>query len=123
MLTRVLLVGLAGAAGAMSRYGLQLAVGARAFPWGTLSINVLGSLAIGVVLAVATARDWPSSVVAPVAVGFLGAFTTFSTFAWEAFSLGRTDRMADAIAYVAISVVLGLAAVWVGFRLGNLAVT
>lgn len=119
---RVLLVGLAGAAGAMSRYGVQLVVGVRPFPWSTLVINVVGSLLVGFVLAVAASRDWSPAVVAPVTVGFLGAFTTFSTFTWEAFELGRTDRMLEALGYVTVSVVIGLGAVWTGFRLAHLLV-
>lgn len=115
----VLLVGLAGAAGAISRYGLQLLVGVRPFPWSTLTINVVGSLVVGIALAVASARNWPPTVIAPVTVGFLGAFTTFSTFTWEVFNLGRGERMLEAAGYVTASVVLGLAAVWAGFRIGN----
>ena len=86
----VLLVGLAGAAGAISRYGLQLLVGVRPFPWSTLTINVVGSLVVGIALAVASARNWPPTVIAPVTVGFLGAFTTFSTWMFE------TGKLAEA---------------------------
>lgn len=116
---RMLLVGVAGAAGAMARYGAQLLVGVRPFPWSTLAINIVGSLLVGIVLAVATTRNWPPTVVAPVTVGFLGAFTTFSTFTWEAFTLGRDDRLVAAAGYVAVSVVLGLVAVWAGYRLAT----
>jgi fluoride exporter len=113
----VVLVGLAGAAGAMSRYGVQSLVGVRPFPWATLVINVVGSLLVGFVLAIAVSREWSPSVVAPVTVGFLGAFTTFSTFTWETFTLGRSDRLLEAVGYVTVSIVLGLVAVWAGFRL------
>jgi fluoride exporter len=116
---RVLLIGLAGAAGATSRYGVHLLVGVRPFPWSTLAINVLGSFLAGFVLAFAASRNWPLSVVAPVTAGFLGAFTTFSTFAWETLTLGRADRMLEAVGYVTASVVLGLVAVWAGFRLAH----
>lgn len=119
---RVLLVGLAGAAGAMSRYGAQLVVGVRPFPWSTLVINVVGSLLVGFVLAVAASREWSPAVVAPLTVGFLGAFTTFSTFTWEAFTLGRSDRMLEAIGYVTVSIIFGLVAVWAGFRLASVIV-
>jgi fluoride exporter len=115
----VLWVGLAGAAGAISRYGVQFLVGVRPFPWSTLAINVVGSLLVGFVLAVAVSREWSPSMVAPVTVGFLGAFTTFSTFTWETFTLGRSDRMLEAAGYVAMSIVLGLVAVWAGFRLAH----
>ncbi len=115
----LLLIGLAGAAGAMSRYGVQHLVGVRPFPWSTLVINVVGSLLVGFVLAIAATRRWSPEVVAPLTVGFLGAFTTFSTFTWEAFDLGRGDRMLEAVGYVTVSVILGLVAVWVGFRLAH----
>lgn len=103
----------------MSRYGVQLLVGVRPFPWSTLVVNVVGSLLVGFVVAVAASREWSPSVVAPVTVGFLGAFTTFSTFTWDAYTLGRSDRMLEAVGYVAVSIALGLIAVWAGFRLAN----
>jgi hypothetical protein len=68
----VLLVGLAGATGAMTRYGVHLLFGVRPFPWSTLVINLLGSSLVGAVLAVAAARNWSPEVTAPVTVGFLG---------------------------------------------------
>jgi len=103
----------------MSRYGVQLLVGTRPFPWSTLIINVTGSLLVGFVLAAGASRGWSPTVVVPVTVGFLGAFTTFSALTWEAFTLGRSDQMLEAIAYVTVSVVFGLVAVWAGFRLAN----
>lgn len=120
---RVLWIGLAGAAGAMSRHGVQVLIGVRPFPWSTLTINVVGSFLVGSVLAIAAARSWSPAVVVPVTVGFLGAFTTFSTFTWEAFTLGRSDRVLEAAGYVTVSVVLGLVAVWAGFRLATAVVT
>lgn len=54
-----------GAAGAVAQYGAQLLVGVRPFPWSTLAINTVGSLLVGIVLAVATTRNWPPTVVAP----------------------------------------------------------
>lgn len=105
----------------MARYGVHLLVGVRPFPWSTLAINLLGSLLVGAVLAVAASRNWSVDLVAPVTVGFLGAFTTFSTFTWETLTLARSDRMLEAAGYVTASVVLGLLAVWVGFRLANVA--
>jgi CrcB protein len=116
---RLLLVGVAGAAGALSRYGIGLVIGPRTFPWATLMINITGSFLLGVVLTVATTRHWSLDVSTPIAVGFLGAYTTFSTFAWEGLTLGRTDRMPAAIGYVAVSVALGLLAAAAGLRVGT----
>lgn len=115
----VLLVALAGAAGAAARYGLTSAVGPRSFPWTTLGINVIGSFVLGLVLRVALARGWPDTTVLPISAGFLGAFTTFSTFSNEAYAMLRDDRAGAALAYVAVSVLAGLAAAAAGYALGR----
>lgn len=111
---RFVYVGLGGAAGALARYGLVLTVGTRSFPWATLGINLTGSFALGVVLTVAADRGWSPETVAAVAIGFLGAYTTFSTFSWETFSLVDTDRVVAAALYVGASVTLGILAAWAG---------
>lgn len=116
---QAVLVAVAGAAGALSRYGIGSAVGERSFPWATLAINVSGSFLLGLVLTLARQRGWSPEVTTPVAVGFLGAYTTFSTFAWEGLELGRADRVAVAAAYVAGSVVLGLLAAAAGWGAGS----
>ncbi len=117
---RVVLIGVAGAMGALARYALGTVVGPRTFPYVTLSINVVGSFLLGLVLTVSVARRWPPDVSIPIAVGFLGAFTTFSTFTWETITLGRTDRLSAAFAYTALSLALGFLAAGAGLRVGNL---
>lgn len=112
------LVALAGAAGALARYGIGAAVGTRTFPWATLGINVAGSLMLGFVLAGPGTR-WSATATTAVAVGFLGAFTTFSTFAHEGTALLRDDRPGAALAYVALSMGLGLAAAALGYVAGR----
>ena len=89
---RVFWVGVAGAAGAIARYLIGLAIGAERFPWATLGINVSGSFVLAFVVTYATARHWSLDVSTAITVGFLGAYTTFSTFMWESFVMGRTDR-------------------------------
>ncbi|CAN5607260.1 fluoride efflux transporter CrcB [soil metagenome] len=116
---RVLLIAVAGAAGALARYGIGVAVGVRSFPWATLGINVAGSFLLGVVLAGPGASRWSTNVTTAVGVGFLGAFTTFSTFAYETQTMLRDDRFARAAAYVSASVVLGLAAAALGYVTGR----
>jgi CrcB protein len=116
---QIVLVALAGAAGALSRWGLGTWVGARTFPWATLGINVAGSFALGLLLRTAELRAWPDTTTVPLAVGFLGAFTTFSTFSVEAWSLVRDDRAGAAAAYVAASVALGVGAAAVGWALAR----
>ena len=115
---RVALVAVAGAAGALCRYGIGVAVGTRSFPWSTLGINVVGSFALGLLVEVAATRGWSPDVTAPLAIGFLGAFTTFSTFAVETDLFVRTDRIGTALVYVVVSVGVGVAAAGTGYRLG-----
>jgi len=117
----LLLVGLGGFVGAVARHALggwvlQLAGPAR-FPAGTFAVNVLGCLAMGL-LAGAVAR-W--EVFGPgtrllLFTGVLGGFTTFSAFGLEATQLIRRGEFWVAAVYAGSSVVLGIAAVWVGIR-------
>ena len=111
---RVGLVCFAGALGALARYGVGLAVGSRSFPWSTLAINLAGSFLLG---AVVGADRFSPDVRVAVTVGFLGAFTTFSTFAFEATNMVRDGRAPAALAYVAASVVVGLTAAAGGYSL------
>ena len=111
-------VAVAGALGALTRYWIGLAVGQVAYPWPTLAINVSGSFLLGVVLAVAPGR-WSSTVTTAIAVGFLGAFTTFSTFAYEAVGMLRSDRPLPALGYVVASVVVGVTAAAAGYAIGR----
>lgn len=115
---RLLLIGVAGAAGALSRYGVGSAVGVRSFPWSTLAINVVGSLLLGLLLEAGRDR-LADDVVVALGVGFLGAFTTFSTFGYESVALVRDGRPGVAAAYVLASVALGLAAAAVGYGLAG----
>jgi CrcB protein len=112
---KLVLVALAGAAGAAARYGIGLAVGVRSFPWATLGINLTGSFLLGLIVTVGTERGWPETTTIPMAVGFLGAYTTFSTFSFETYTLMRTDRAAIAITYVAASLVGGVFAAAIGY--------
>lgn len=117
-LVRVLAVAVAGSVGALCRYGLGVAVGIQSFPWTTLGINVLGSFLLGVVLV--AGPSWLSgSTVTALTVGFLGAFTTFSTFSFETQTLLRTGRGSAAVGYVVLSVVLGVVAAAVGYVLAQ----
>jgi CrcB protein len=122
--TTPLLVVLGAAVGAPCRWALDRAVQARrdsVFPWGTFTVNVLGSLLLGVLLAATTAG--PSSVVlvALVGTGFAGSFTTFSTFALETVRLVEDGARAVAALNVLASVAVGLGASLAGWY-GGLAV-
>jgi fluoride exporter len=115
-------VALGGALGAPARYGISLAVHVSpgSFPWGTFWTNVSGSFALGFFLAVVLERFPPTRYLRPfVATGFLGAFTTYSTFAVETDLLVRNGRLGVALAYVVASVGAGLTAAWVGSQLSR----
>lgn len=117
-MTKILVVGLGGFLGAIARYGLTgllHRVANGTFPYGTLAVNVLGCIAIGVVLHLVEDR----SMLGPttrlfVSIGILGGFTTFSSFGYETFELLEDREYRLAFLNVAGNVVLGLLAVWVG---------
>lgn len=114
----VLAVGLVGGVGAIVRFLLDGAVANRAgrsFPWGTLVVNLTGSLLVGVLAG--AALDEAEYRLA--GTGLLGAFTTFSTWALESHRLGEDGELRLGAANFAVSLVLGIAAVWSGRHLGG----
>jgi CrcB protein len=118
----LLLVGAGGFVGAILRYAVGLVLVPRmttAFPVHTFLINVAGSLALGVLMGAAETRGVASWMRPALAVGVLGAFTTFSTFGWETVSLVEHGETARAAAYVLASVAVGLAAAVVGLAVGR----
>jgi fluoride exporter len=115
---RFVWVGLAGGIGAVARYVIGLRIDQSRFPWATLGINLSGAFLLGLFLTVALGQ-LPVRVMTPIAVGLIGGFTTFSTFAWEGFTLGKTGRAWTAATYVAVSVLGGLGAAWGGHALGR----
>ncbi|MFG1866564.1 fluoride efflux transporter CrcB [Micromonospora arborensis] len=114
----VLLIALGAALGAPLRYLTDRAVQSRhdsAFPWGTLTVNVVGSLLLGVLVG------WPTgpAVTALVGTGFCGALTTYSTFSYETLRLTKGGNRVLALANVLVSVAAGLAAATVGYALAR----
>lgn len=121
----VLAIGLAGAAGALARYGLTVLVASPAtgFPWNTFLVNLTGSFALGLVLVVVEARLPSSPLARPiVATGFLGAYTTFSSYAVGADELVRHHEVAPFVSYSLGSLFAGLLAVGAGVLAGRLLV-
>lgn len=119
----LLMIGLGGGAGAYARYRLAGWVYERtggAFPWGTLAVNLLGSFALGLVLPWLAADASLTGLRAVVNVGFIGAFTTFSTFAFEAVALVEGRDRAGAALYVVASLGLGLLSLAAGFGIGRI---
>jgi CrcB protein len=121
--TRVLLVALFGAAGALSRYAVDEVVPNAwdgRLPLGTLLINVVGSFALGVLVAVTTERlllgpDWRVA----LGAGFLSAFTTFSTYAVDTVRLAEDSQWTVAFVNVFAMLALGLFAAFAGLALGR----
>jgi CrcB protein len=112
-----------GAAGAIARYLVTSAVPrwlGHGFPWGTVIVNVAGSLLMGLLIDV-MARRWSAPPEARVflVTGLLGAFTTFSTFSLDVVTLYERGALAAAAAYVVGSVVVGVLALFGGMWLGR----
>jgi len=116
------LVALGGAFGSMLRWGLSGAVqrwSGSAFPWGTFAVNASGSLAIGLIAALALERALvPPAVRLFSIVGVLGGFTTFSAFSYETLALLRDGQWLAAAGYAGGSVAVGLIAAMLGYALG-----
>jgi fluoride exporter len=117
-LSKLFMVALGGAIGASARYWLGNLVSSRLpmqFPLGTFVINVTGSFIIGFFLTLVTQRitvhpNWRLL----IAVGFVGAYTTFSTFEFEALKLIEEGSLVSAALNVVLSFIVGFIAVWVG---------
>ena len=120
----VLFVALAGALGTLSRYGLSGAaqkINGTSFPYGTLVINVLGCLLIGFIMQIGLNTDIiPRSLRVIMTLGFLGAFTTFSTFSYETVTLLQDGAWLQACLNIAANVGLGLIAVLLGMFAGRI---
>jgi CrcB protein len=114
----ILIVGLGGFLGAVARYGVGHWVGqhlGRTFPWGTMAVNVSGTFLIGLVIGISAARHLENPLWRLfLAVGFLGAYTTFSTFEFETGELLKDGATLMAAANVGGSVMAGFLALRLG---------
>ena len=119
----LVLIGIGGFAGAIARYVVDGAVADRTgggLPWGTLVVNLSGSFLLGFLFAMTTERAiLPADVRGPVMIGFIGAYTTFSTFMLESWRLVETGAWPAALANLGGSLALGLVAVVAGLTLGR----
>lgn len=118
-----LAIALGGALGAVSRFALShqtyIWLG-RDFAWGTLAVNLIGSFMIGLLTILlinkfAVSAEWRAFLI----VGFLGSFTTFSTFSFETMQYIQTGELNKAMLNIAVSVVGCLIAVWIGLVAGK----
>jgi fluoride exporter len=121
----LLLVGAGGFFGAVSRYlvdGWVSNASGGGFPWGTLVVNLSGSFVLGLLFALSVERGVLSPALrAPVLIGFIGAYTTFSTLTLEAWRLVEEGSYVAAFGNIGGSMLLGLVAVVAGLALGRLA--
>src|SRR5689334_16883069 len=121
---RYLMIALGGAAGAIARYQVAAVIQARipaGFPLGTLVVNITGCLVMGIAMTLLTER----LVVHPnwrylIPIGFIGAYTTFSTFEYETFQAVAEGSFLIGIGNIVASVVAGYVALWVGVAAARL---
>lgn len=112
----------AGAAGTAARYLIGLWAGQRfgaSFPYGTLVVNVSGCFLIAGVMHLAMVNGWPVTMRAALTIGFLGGFTTYSSFNYETMRLIEEGAVATALANVLLSLLGGFAAGWLGLLLAR----
>jgi CrcB protein len=112
-----LYVALGGGAGAWLRYAAGRMIGASGFPWATLAVNVLGSLAMGVLAGWLARHSAGEPWRLLLGVGLLGGFTTFSAFSLEIALMLERGEAASAALYAAVSVIAGVAGLFAGLAL------
>lgn len=120
---KILLVGCGGFFGSIARYITAQTIDSRlnaVFPYGTLAVNIAGSLILGIIFGIFSQKsgDW-TNVKLLLITGFCGGFTTFSAFAFENLQLFQQRLVGTALLYIITSLVFGLLAVWVGVAIGR----
>lgn len=117
-----LVIALGGAVGAVARYavgGWVQGIGGTAFPWGTLIVNITGSLLLGFLYrfleGISAGVQWRAF----LAIGFCGAYTTFSTFSYETVRLMQNGEWSRVGSYVLGSVLIGLVGMFLGFGMAS----
>ena len=112
----LVLIGIGGAAGSVARYSIgkwMAQRGSGAFPWGTFFVNVTGAVLLGFVIGLKPGESMGFL----LAEGFLGAYTTFSTFMYEGFELFRDNEKKNAVFYILFSLAVGIAGYFAGAAL------
>ena len=125
VMIKVFMIGIGGATGCICRYWVsslsQRLFDNPFFPYGTLTVNVQGCLLIGFLGGISETRQiFTPEVRVLIFIGFLGGFTTFSTFGYEIFMAARDGQFIPALVNLLFHLVLGFGAVWLGFTLSKL---
>ena len=124
MFKYIILIGTGGFIGSVLRFYISKLVQnvfLSSFPYGTFAVNVIGCLLIGIIFGIAEKGTW----LTPewrmfLTVGLCGGFTTFSTFSSESFQLLRDGQLMHVLSYAALSVLLGILAVYIGYMISKL---
>jgi fluoride exporter len=120
---KIFMIGLAGFVGTVGRFWLSDVMARKigeTFPWGTLAVNLIGCFLAGLLFYPMHERYAVSpNVRSIVLIGFLGGFTTFSSFGLQTFALLKDNQFALATANIAVSNILGLLLVWAGYALAK----
>ena len=114
----LLLVAIGGALGACLRYLVIIWVPAEGFPWATLSVNLIGSFALGIIIALSSNQILDEKSTLLIATGILGAFTTMSTYSIDTITLWQNDRF-TAILYVIVTAIIGPILALIGMEITN----
>lgn len=122
-MVKYLVIGVGGFLGALARYGLGTYIGSRygvRFPYGTFVINMSGSFLVGFILTFLARSTVSVYWRYLIPIGFIGAYTTFSTFEYETLRAVQDGQVATGVLNVVLSNLVGLAAVWAGFLMGRI---
>jgi fluoride exporter len=122
-LLKYVMVGVGGCLGSIVRFWVGTYIGSRMgtrFPYGTLVVNISGSFLVGLVIAVLAAKtQWNSNWRYLIPIGFIGGYTTFSSFEYETLRTIQDGQVGLGLLYIAVSVGVGFIAVWVGVMAGR----
>ena len=111
---------LGGAIGTALRYSISLYFSGDGFPWATLSVNMIGSLLLGIIAVALTQELISQDVALILGTGVLGAFTTMSAFSVETLNMFQNQQASSAIIYIAITMVICPILAFLGWKIGEL---
>jgi len=124
-LLKYIMIGVGGCAGSIARYVVGSYIGSRLgirFPYGTFVINMSGSFLIGFIMVLLSRTTASQNWRYLIPIGFIGAYTTFSTFEWETLRAIQEGTPVIGLLNVVLSLIIGFIAVWAGYELGRVVV-